>query len=100
MPVDPVSAPEAREHRPVEAARRATVHVLHTSIAVAQVGGAQPGLEAAGAAPGPLAVEHQPDPGDGIEGAAAVFSDQLGESFGQLKRHNLTIDGHRLPRRV
>ena len=26
-------------------------------------------------------VEHQPDPGDGIEAAAAILRDELGESF-------------------
>lgn len=41
-----------------------------------------PALEPAGAAPGLFAVQHQPDPGDGVEAAAAIFADQLGKSFG------------------
>ena len=34
------------------------------------------------AAPGLLAVEHQSDPGDGVEAAAAIFSDQFGKGLG------------------
>jgi hypothetical protein len=96
VPVDPLGAPEALEQRPVEAARGAVVHVFHAGVAVAQVGGAQPGLEAAGAAPGLFAVEHQPDPGDGIEAAAAAVGDQLGEGLGhavELERAQRLVGG-------
>jgi hypothetical protein len=82
VPVDPLGAAQALEQRPVEAAWDAVVHVFHAGIAMAQPGGAQPFLEAAGAAPGLFAVEHQSDPFDGVRAAAAGIGDQLGEGLG------------------
>ena len=87
---------EAQEQGTVEAAGRPVVHIFHAGVAMAQIGGAQAGLEATGAAPRLLSIEHQPDPGDGVEAAAAILRDQLGESFGhavELQRAQRLVGG-------
>ena len=96
MATGPLAAAEALEQGTVEAARRPVVHVFQAGVAVAQVGSAEARLEAAGVAPGLLTVEHQPDPGDGIEAAAAILRDQLGEGFGhavELERAQRLMGG-------
>ena len=53
-------------------------------------------ITAAGAAARLFAVEHQPDPGDGVEAAAAIFRDQLGKGFGhavELQRAQRLVGG-------
>jgi hypothetical protein len=64
VPADPLAAAQALGQRPIEPAGSAVVHVFHAGTAMAQLGGAQPGAEAAGAARGLFAVGHQPDPSD------------------------------------
>ena len=81
VPVDPPAGGRGSGTGHGRGRGRPVVHVLHAGVAVAQVGSAQSRLEAAGAAPGLLTVEHQPDPGDGIEAAAAILRDELGESL-------------------